>query len=371
MRASSGATSRSSTDFRERLIGAAMSTMCFAEIWMVPGLSGIVALPLAGDHDVDAVIAENALKLDDVGEPRNILDDQRVLSEQARDHQRERCILCARDRNRSVQTLPANDPDPIHVAPASPQNARRSDVGTATTLAQAFQGRLAPSPWNCGESPEPENPLFERLNRHEAVDRAAGALTGCRRLAAALLRLTPAQISAQLGGQALTAAVGFLVFAGFLIFHRGAIIRLSPGVATSPPSPCVTGDRVAVSAAFYAAASGGRANSRCRSSVVEHPLGKGEVVVQSTPAAPLDQRVSSNDPAQLGHALKAKPTSGGTTMIAPNDDDGPVSADKALARLMEGNARFLQGISLDTRVLGDARRSRRGSAPVCDHPRLS
>jgi carbonic anhydrase len=36
-------------------------------------------------------------------------------------------------------------------------------------------------------------------------------------------------------------------------------------------------------------------------------------------------------------------------MIAPNDDDGPVSADKALARLMEGNARFLQGESRLTR----------------------
>ena len=47
-------------------------------------------------------------------------------------------------------------------------------------------------------------------------------------------------------------------------------------------------------------------------------------------------------PVQLGNALTAKPISGGTTMIAPND---PVSADEALARLMEGNARFLQGES--------------------------
>jgi carbonic anhydrase len=30
-------------------------------------------------------------------------------------------------------------------------------------------------------------------------------------------------------------------------------------------------------------------------------------------------------------------------MTTPNDDDGPVAADEALARLMEGNARFLQG----------------------------
>ncbi|HEY6861373.1 MAG TPA: hypothetical protein VI358_16495 [Pseudolabrys sp.] len=84
-----------------------------------------------------------------------------------------------------------------------------------------------------------------------------GAFAGSRRLAAALLRLTPAQIFTQFGGQAPTAAVGFLVFAGLLICHRGGIIGLSPGVATLLPSPCVTADRVAVSAAFYAAASGG------------------------------------------------------------------------------------------------------------------
>ena len=70
----------------------------------------------------------------------------------------------------------------------------------------------------------------------------------------------------------------FPVFAGFLISHRGRIIGLSPGVATLPPLPCVTGGRVAVSAALYAASCCGRVHSRCRSSVVEHPLGKGEVV---------------------------------------------------------------------------------------------
>jgi carbonic anhydrase len=33
----------------------------------------------------------------------------------------------------------------------------------------------------------------------------------------------------------------------------------------------------------------------------------------------------------------------GATMTAPGDDDCPVGADEALARLMEGNARFLRG----------------------------
>jgi len=93
-----------------------------------------------------------------------------------------------------------------------------------------------------------------------ATRRQAGslcALAGCGSFPAALLRLAPSQIFTQFGCQALTAAVGFPVFAGLLVFHRGGIIGLSPAVATLPPSPCVTGDRVAVSAAFYAAASGG------------------------------------------------------------------------------------------------------------------
>lgn len=124
----------------------------------------------------------------------------------------------------------------------------------------------------------PENPLFENLTAARRKGWPLRAFSGGRCLPAAFLRLTPAQIFAQFGSQALTAAVRFLVFAGLLIFHRGGIIGLLPGVATLPPSPCVTGNRVAVSAAFYAAASGGHAHSRCRSSVVEHPLGKGEVV---------------------------------------------------------------------------------------------
>jgi carbonic anhydrase len=37
-------------------------------------------------------------------------------------------------------------------------------------------------------------------------------------------------------------------------------------------------------------------------------------------------------------------------MVAPNDDDPPVGADEALARLLDGNARFLRGESRLTRV---------------------
>ena len=50
-----------------------------------------------------------------------------------------------------------------------------------------------------------------------------------------------------------------------------------PGLALQPePLSCACGGPVAVSAAF-APFHFGRAHARCRSSVVEHPLGKGEV----------------------------------------------------------------------------------------------
>ena len=81
---------------------------------------GVVARAFAGDHDVDAVIAENALELDDVGETRHVVEDQRVLGQQAGDHQRQRGVLGARNRNGAVEPLPADDAYPIHDAPLAP-----------------------------------------------------------------------------------------------------------------------------------------------------------------------------------------------------------------------------------------------------------
>ena len=61
------------------------------------GLALILAVagPLAHRGDVDAVVAENALQLGDVGEPRHVVENQRLFRQQARDHQRQRRILRA------------------------------------------------------------------------------------------------------------------------------------------------------------------------------------------------------------------------------------------------------------------------------------
>ncbi len=48
----------------------------------------VVAGALACRHDVEAVVAENALQLRDIGQARHVVEDQRLVGQQARDQQR-------------------------------------------------------------------------------------------------------------------------------------------------------------------------------------------------------------------------------------------------------------------------------------------
>ena len=63
----------------------------------VQGLALVFAVAglFARRHDVDAVVAENALQLRDVGEPRHVVENERFFGQQPRDHQRQRRILRA------------------------------------------------------------------------------------------------------------------------------------------------------------------------------------------------------------------------------------------------------------------------------------
>ena len=54
----------------------------------------------------------------DVGEPRHVVEDQRLLGQQARDHQRQRGVLRARDRNGAVEAVAADDANAIHYHPS-------------------------------------------------------------------------------------------------------------------------------------------------------------------------------------------------------------------------------------------------------------
>jgi hypothetical protein len=83
-----------------------------------PALIGIIAGPLAGDHDIDAVVSEDALELDDIDQARDVFEDQRFVGEEARDHQRERRVLGPGDGNGAVQPLTTDYAYPIHIRPA-------------------------------------------------------------------------------------------------------------------------------------------------------------------------------------------------------------------------------------------------------------
>src|ERR1700720_3183045 len=78
---------------------------------------GGLARTFSADHDVDAVIAEDALEQRHIGEPRYIFQDQSLIGEEARDHQRQRRVLRPGDRNSAVQAAAANDANAIHAHP--------------------------------------------------------------------------------------------------------------------------------------------------------------------------------------------------------------------------------------------------------------
>ena len=90
---------------------------------------GILARAFAGDHDVDAVIAEDALQLADIGEMRHVVEDERILGQQAGDHQRQRGVLGARNRDDAGKRLAADNANTIHDAPLAAACGRTLSLG--------------------------------------------------------------------------------------------------------------------------------------------------------------------------------------------------------------------------------------------------
>ena len=105
----------------------------------VQRLPVVLGLPgaLAAHHDIDAVVAEDALQQAHVGEPRDIVQNEGLIGEQARDHQRQGGVLGAGDRNRSVEPLAPVDANAIHApSPRFRQNAARPTPAPRCTKAR-------------------------------------------------------------------------------------------------------------------------------------------------------------------------------------------------------------------------------------------
>ena len=74
----------------------------------------LLLLAAAIDGIVDAVIAEDADQLLDIGQMRHVLQRQRVVGQQRGDHQRQCCVFRAGDRNASGELVAADNSDAIH-----------------------------------------------------------------------------------------------------------------------------------------------------------------------------------------------------------------------------------------------------------------
>ena len=82
---------------------------------------GRLADALAADHDIDAVVAKDALQEGDIGEPGDIVEGQRLVGEEARDHQGKRSVFRPGDRYRAVKTPAADNANAIHHTPRGPE----------------------------------------------------------------------------------------------------------------------------------------------------------------------------------------------------------------------------------------------------------
>ena len=71
------------------------------------------------------------MQLRDVGETRHVFQRQRVLGQQRGDHQRQRGVLGARNRDDAVQRAAAGNLDAIHLSPSAPAPRRRCSRGQA------------------------------------------------------------------------------------------------------------------------------------------------------------------------------------------------------------------------------------------------
>ncbi len=180
-----------------------------------------LARALAADHDVDAVIAEDALQQRHVGEPRHVVEDERLLSEQARDHQRQRGVLCPRNRDSALEAAAAHDANPIHCHPLRPIPGRfhRSFYGPGAAAAQSALPLTVIGLWRNVVKSLLVAPIAAKVGSFRFPP--AGFL--CRIVArlrgggaAARLRLAPLEVFPQCRRQTFAPRRPFLRFAGLL-----------------------------------------------------------------------------------------------------------------------------------------------------------
>ena len=214
-----------------------------AESCLMSPLMAVLAGALARHHDVDAMILQDALQLAHIGKARHIGEGERFGREQRHDHQRQRGILGARNLDGAVEAVAAAD-------------RIRSMKWDSPCEARVLNP----------ESPRPASLSRLGANKHTWPNWGNPILGACPRPAGGRclhLGLAPGDIGLQRLGQPLSSAPPHSPsWCSCSDFCGTPTEPSSDGVAPAPqPVACVRPHHA----------------RRCRSSVVEHSLGKGEV----------------------------------------------------------------------------------------------
>ncbi len=270
--------------------------------------------------DVDAMVLEDALELLDIGKTRHVLEDERLAREDGSDHQRQRRVLGARNGDLTVEVIAADETNTIHSLPRfSGPSARRACARRGGFCPVAF-----PNPGSGpGKKPDPTyagNASVIRVRRPNK--RTTGRrLRPARRvlvlsdvLSCPFPEFLPfrrprtvlaaAQILPEFCGQSVLALPAWSDFA-IEVLSNSQVLQSGDGSGGRPAgaglhrpqrrcqhadfraggvprrmrfSPCVVqGPMASTAPADRASTRAGFPRLGCRSSVVEHPLGKGEV----------------------------------------------------------------------------------------------
>ena len=161
----------------------------------------VLMAALAVDGIIDAMVAEDADELLDIGQMRHVLQRQRLRRQQRGDHQRQRRVLGPGNRNGARQLVAADDPDSIHEkvpagdAPAfnrlsrhSPSRRRRAVQGTvfypcSRPVQSSFRSRAAARPSGLASAAPARRERawalrFIRLARNASASRALRSSAG-------------------------------------------------------------------------------------------------------------------------------------------------------------------------------------------------
>lgn len=192
----------------------------------------ILLLATAIDRIIDAVIAQDADQLLDIGQMRHVFQRQRVVGQKRGDHQGQRRVFRTRDRNASGELVAPDNSDAIHG-----RTSLSAEKGRFNRLSSGPSRPLAGLVQEIGFRPaRAKSGRFELIFLYFLrCSEPVRPLIGFSGAARARLRLALLQIGTQLLGQPIL-AVGAALFRWTILFQWNCLVVHRPVPAGDQPA---------------------------------------------------------------------------------------------------------------------------------------